>query len=50
MGSETHSARSPERAKPYLDMGVRHFCIGTDIVLIYDWMKANGEQMRKLLS
>jgi 2-keto-3-deoxy-L-rhamnonate aldolase RhmA len=40
----------PERAKPYLDMGVRHFCIGTDIVVVYDWMKTNGEQMRKLLS
>jgi 2-keto-3-deoxy-L-rhamnonate aldolase RhmA len=40
----------PEKAKPYLDMGVRHFCIGTDIVIVYDWMKANGEQMRKLLS
>jgi 4-hydroxy-2-oxoheptanedioate aldolase len=40
----------PERAKPYLDMGVRHFCIGTDILILYDWMKTNGEQMRKLLS
>ena len=39
-----------ESAKPYLDMGVRHFCIGTDITLIYDWMKTNGDKMRKLLA
>ena len=41
---------SPEQAKYYLDMGVRHFCIGTDIVMLYNGMKENGEGLRKLLS
>jgi 2-keto-3-deoxy-L-rhamnonate aldolase RhmA len=39
----------PDQAKYFLDMGVRHFCIGTDIVVLYDWMKTNGDQMRKVL-
>lgn len=39
----------PDQAKYFLDMGVRHFCIGTDIMVLYDWMKTNGDQMRKLL-
>ncbi len=40
---------SPEDAKPYLDMGVKDFCIGTDIAVLYQWGKQNGEGMRKLL-
>ncbi len=38
-----------EQAKEYIDMGVRHFCIGTDLVTIYQWCQQNGEGMRKLL-
>jgi len=38
---------SPDQAKYYLDMGVRHFCIGTDIMILYQWMKENGEALRK---
>ena len=30
-------------------MGVRHFCLGTDLYIIWDWMKKNGEGMRKAL-
>jgi len=40
---------SPDDAKYYLDMGVRHFSIGTDIYVLWDWMKTNGEAMRKVL-
>ena len=39
---------SPEEAKYYWDMGVRHFCIGTDLFVLYQWMKDNGAGMRKL--
>ena len=39
---------SPDGAKYYLDMGVRHFCIGTDIGVLFNWMKKNGEEMRKV--
>jgi hypothetical protein len=29
---------------------VRHFCIGTDIALLFDWWKRNGEGLRQVLS
>lgn len=28
-----------EEAKPFLEMGVRHFCIGEDLSTIYGWCK-----------
>ena len=40
---------SADQAKEYLDMGVRHFCIGTDMCILFDWFKANGAEMKKLL-
>lgn len=39
----------PEEAKKYLDMGVQHFCIGTDMCILFDWFKAQGGAMRNLL-
>jgi 2-keto-3-deoxy-L-rhamnonate aldolase RhmA len=39
----------PEDAKRYLDMGVKHFCMDTDIALIYRTLKKNGEELRALL-
>ncbi len=41
--------RNMEQAKPFIEMGVRHFCIGWDIRIIHDWCKEQGEGMRKLL-
>lgn len=38
-----------EDASYYLDLGVRHFCIGTDIMILYQWFKNNGAGIRKLL-
>ena len=40
---------SPDQAKRYLDMGVNHFCIGTDMVILFEWFKANGSAMRDLV-
>jgi 2-keto-3-deoxy-L-rhamnonate aldolase RhmA len=40
---------TPDEAKYYLDMGVRHFCIGWDVMVWYDWCRTNGEAMRKAL-
>ena len=40
---------SPAEARRYLDMGVQHFCIGTDMCILFDWFKANGAAMNKLL-
>jgi 4-hydroxy-2-oxoheptanedioate aldolase len=41
---------SPDQAKYYLDLGVRHFCIATDILILYNWLKENGEELRKAIS
>ncbi len=43
-------AASFEQAKPYIEMGVRHFCIGWDIRIIHSWCKEQAEGMRKLLN
>ncbi|MFH0846677.1 MAG: aldolase/citrate lyase family protein [Chloroflexota bacterium] len=39
-----------EEAKPYLELGVRHFCIGWDLRVLYEWCRREGESMRKLLA
>ena len=36
-------------AAPYLEMGVRHFCIGWDVRVLYNWWRVNGEGMRAML-
>jgi 4-hydroxy-2-oxoheptanedioate aldolase len=36
-------------AAPYLEMGVRHFCIGWDVRTLYNWWRVNGEGMRTML-
>jgi 4-hydroxy-2-oxoheptanedioate aldolase len=38
-----------DQAKYYLDLGVRHFCIGTDVSILYSWWKTNGECLQKEL-
>jgi 2-keto-3-deoxy-L-rhamnonate aldolase RhmA len=37
---------SPDDAKRYLDMGVTHFSIGTDIGILSSWWAQNGEALR----
>jgi 4-hydroxy-2-oxoheptanedioate aldolase len=37
------------QAEPYLEMGVKHFCIGWDVRILHDWWTANGAGMRKML-
>lgn len=39
-----------EDAKPYIEMGVRHFCIGGDISIIYEWCRRQKEGLRKLFA
>jgi 2-keto-3-deoxy-L-rhamnonate aldolase RhmA len=41
---------SPDEARYYLDLGVEHFCIGTDVMILYNWFKENGEELRKVIS
>jgi len=40
---------SIEQAQYYLDLGVRHFCMGWDTGILHNWWKTNGEQLRKLV-
>lgn len=37
-------------AEPYLEMGVKHFCIGWDVITLNEWWNAHGKGMRDLLT
>lgn len=39
-----------DEAKEYLDMGVRHFCIGYDVVIQYNWLKDHAGRLKEILS
>ncbi len=39
---------SPQDAEEYLNLGVRHFCMGTDVTTIYNWSKENGLRLRDM--
>ena len=39
-----------EQAKSYVDMGVRHFCIGQDLKILHQWCQQQAEGMRELLA
>ena len=40
---------TPDEARYYLDLGVRHFCIGIDLTILFQWWKQNGEGLRKVI-
>jgi 4-hydroxy-2-oxoheptanedioate aldolase len=40
---------SPEEAQRYLEMGVRHSNIGSDMSILYRWFLSNGKAMSELL-
>lgn len=39
----------PAEAEPYLDLGVRHFCIGTDLQILHAWWRDRGAALRERL-
>jgi 4-hydroxy-2-oxoheptanedioate aldolase len=39
----------PAEAEPYLELGVRHFCIGTDLQILYAGWRERGAALRELL-
>jgi 4-hydroxy-2-oxoheptanedioate aldolase len=41
--------RDPSQAGKYLDMGVKHFCIGWDVRILADWWDTKGAEMRGML-
>jgi 4-hydroxy-2-oxoheptanedioate aldolase len=40
----------PGQAARYLEMGVKHFCIGWDVAILHRWWDASGKEMRDILS
>jgi 2-keto-3-deoxy-L-rhamnonate aldolase RhmA len=42
--------RDPEAAKPYMAKGVRHFCMGTDVRILFDFYKGRGSDLRDLVT
>jgi 4-hydroxy-2-oxoheptanedioate aldolase len=40
----------PRQAARYLEMGVRHFCMGWDMSILHDWFTETGKGMRDVLS
>jgi 4-hydroxy-2-oxoheptanedioate aldolase len=40
---------SPDECRRYLDMGVKHFCIGTDMSILFNWFREAGKSMNQLL-
>ena len=40
---------TPEQALPYLEVGVRHFCMGWDVGILFDWFKSNGAKLRAMM-
>ena len=41
---------SVEQAKPFFEMGVRHFCIGWDVFVMSVWCREQGEAWKGLLA
>ncbi|MHB8909883.1 MAG: aldolase/citrate lyase family protein [Syntrophales bacterium] len=41
--------KSADQAKPFIEMGVKHFCVGWDLRIIFDWCKAQGPAMREAI-
>jgi 4-hydroxy-2-oxoheptanedioate aldolase len=38
-----------EQAKPWIDRGIRDFCVGWDVGVIYQFCRREGEELAKLL-
>ena len=41
---------TPDQATRYLDMGVRHFTIGSDVYTLFQWYKEYGAALRDVVS
>ena len=40
---------TPEQATRFLEMGVRHFNLGADLSILYNWWKINGAALRQMV-
>jgi 2-keto-3-deoxy-L-rhamnonate aldolase RhmA len=41
--------RDAAGAEHYVEMGIRHFCVGWDVRILHDWLTDNGRRMREVL-
>ena len=41
--------RGREGMERYMDLGVKHFCIGTDVKILFDWLTGTGGRIIELL-
>lgn len=39
----------PDEARRYLDMGVKHFCMGTDVGILFNYFRRTGKEMLDVL-
>ena len=39
-----------DEAKYYLDLGVKHFCIGTDVSILFKWWQEQGESLKEAIA
>ncbi len=39
-----------EQAKPFFDLGVRHFCVGWDLFMLASWCREQAQGMKELFS
>jgi 2-keto-3-deoxy-L-rhamnonate aldolase RhmA len=39
----------PSEAAPYIEMGVKHFCMNADVGILHDWWRDNGRTLRGVL-
>jgi 4-hydroxy-2-oxoheptanedioate aldolase len=39
----------PNEARYYTDMGVRHFSLGVDLSILFNWWRDNGEELRCMI-
>jgi 4-hydroxy-2-oxoheptanedioate aldolase len=39
-----------KQAPRYLEMGVKHFCVGWDVAILHGWWKENGAGMQEMLA
>lgn len=40
---------NPASAEYYMNLGVRHFCMQTETIILHNWYKTNGQEMRNRL-
>lgn len=50
MGIEARvEIRNPKDVQQYIDMGVKNFNLSIDLIILYNWWKTKGEELRKTL-